>query len=182
MSERGAGEPPAQPAARDAENEEASLLHEPSLPSARGSCGRCVPSACLWHGWVVLALCTLARMLKSYGQNNTLFLSVPGILVDVGMTRTSLGVWFSLACLLAAVVQPFFGRLHDRLGGRTCISVALLALAAGLFALAASRNPASVFVSLIVRLAPPALARRARRRATRGRTPRRWRHRRRAWR
>jgi MFS family permease len=158
-------EPPTQPPPRDAAEEEAQTLlsveeaqsllsDEPSpdvllrLPSARVCC---LPVADLpfWYGWVILALCTLARFLKSYGQNNTLFISVPGILVEVNMTRTALGVWFSVACVLAAAVQPLFGRLHDRFGGRLCIPVALLALAVSLFALAAAQTPAGVFVALI---------------------------------
>lgn len=175
---RGAGapgaEPPTQAPPRDAAEEEAQTLlsveeaqtllsveeaqtllsDEPlpdaslRLPSARVCC---LPAADLpfWYGWVILALCTLARFLKSYGQNNTLFISVPGILVDVNMTRTALGVWFSVACILAAAVQPLFGRLHDRFGGRVCIPVALLALAVSLVALAAARRPAGVFVALI---------------------------------
>ena len=84
-------------------------------------------------------------------QNNTLFVSVPGILADDGMTRTELGSWFSAACIVAATVQPVFGRLHDRFGGRVCIPAALLALAVALLGLASARRPAGVFLSLIVR-------------------------------
>ena len=132
---------------RDEVEEQPLLVVEPS-PSASVCC---VPVERLpfWYGWVILALCLTARFLKSYGQNNTLFISVPGIEADVGMTRTALGVWFSVACILAAAVQPLFGQLHDRFGGRVCIPVALLALAVSLFGLAAARSPAAVFVALI---------------------------------
>jgi MFS family permease len=102
-----------------------------------------------WYGWVILALCTLARLLKSFGQNNTLFVSVPGLLADNGMSRTELGSWFSLACFVAAAVQPSFGRAHDALGGRVCIPAALLALSLSLLGLAAAHSAAAVFVSLI---------------------------------
>jgi hypothetical protein len=67
------------------------------------------------------------------------------------MTRTTLGGWFSGACLVAAAAQPSFGRMHDRFGGQLCIPAALLALAVALLGLAASHRPAGVFVSLIVR-------------------------------
>ena len=151
------GGPPTLLPARHAAGEEAqSLLDDtpelsaPTLrvPSARACC---VPLSELpfWYGWVILGLCTLARMLKSYGQNNTLFVSVPGLLRDVNMTRTALGVWFSVACLVAAAVQPLFGRLHDRYGGRACIPAALLALAVALFGLAAAHSPAGVFLALV---------------------------------
>jgi MFS family permease len=102
-----------------------------------------------WYGWVILALCTLARLLKSFGQNNTLFVSVPGLLADNGMSRTELGSWFSLACFVAAAVQPSFGRAHDALGGRVCVPAALLALSLSLLGLAAAHSAAAVFVSLI---------------------------------
>ena len=150
------GGPPTQQPARDAAEEEAQsllLADEPSLPPLRVPSARacCVPLSELpfWYGWVVLGLCTLARMLKSYGQNNTLFVSVPGLLRDVHMTRTALGVWFSVACIVAAAVQPLFGRLHDRYGGRVCIPAALLALAVALFGLAAAYTPAGVFLALV---------------------------------
>ena len=103
----------------------------------------------LWYGHLVLALCTLARLLKSFGQANTLFLSVPGILRDIHLTNTTLGLWFCVACLLASVVQPLFGRLLDRHGGRVCIPVALVLLAASLLLLAVARNGVTVFVSLL---------------------------------
>ena len=136
-------------------------------PSRLAGCGTEV-----WYGYVILCLCTLARLLKSYGQvrhwrpserfpaarlrrgacaqNNTLFVSVPGILADTGMSRTALGSWFSAACLVAAAAQPGFGRLHDRFGGRACIPAALLALALALLGLSASTGATGVFLSLIV--------------------------------
>ena len=102
-----------------------------------------------WYGHLVLGLCTLARLLKSFGQANTLFLSVPGILRDIHLTNTTLGVWFAIACLAASVVQPLFGRLLDKHGGRLCIPVALVLLAASLLLLAVARNGVTVFVSLL---------------------------------
>jgi OFA family oxalate/formate antiporter-like MFS transporter len=102
-----------------------------------------------WYGHLVLALCTLARLLKSFGQANTLFLSVPGILRDVHLTNTTLGLWFATACLAASVVQPLFGRLLDKHGGRVCIPVALVLLAASLLLLAVARNGVTVFISLL---------------------------------
>ena len=53
----------------------APLAQEPlAPPPSICACG----TSGVWYGWVVLACATTARCLKSFGQNNTLYLSVPG--------------------------------------------------------------------------------------------------------
>jgi len=98
---------------------------------------------------VVLALTTYARLLKSFGQNNTIWVCVPGLLADNGLSRTRLGTIFSFACIAAAGVQPRLGRFYDEYGGRICISYSLLALSASLLALAAARSDSQVFLALV---------------------------------
>ena len=116
-------------------------------------------SAWPWPGWLVLFLCTLARTLKSFGQNNTLFLSVEGIQEDLRISRTALGVLFAVACVVrpnglvrcaltrlmpsdllqaSSAIQPYLGRLQDARGGRVTVPVALLVLALSLWGLACS--------------------------------------------
>ena len=102
-----------------------------------------------FYGHLVLVLCTLARVLKSFGQNNTLFLSVPGVLADVPLTRTQLGLLFVTACLFAATLQPLFGRLLDRHGCRRCIPAALLALSLSLCVLASAQSGVAVLTALL---------------------------------
>lgn len=101
------------------------------------------------YGWVVLALTTYARLLKSFGQNNTIWVCVPGLLADNGLSRTRLGTIFSFACIAAAGVQPRLGRFYDVYGGRICISYSLLALSASLLALAAAHSDSQVFLALV---------------------------------
>jgi len=100
------------------------------------------------YGYVVLACATASKALKSFGQNNTLFVSVPGLLADCNLTRTQLGTLFSAACLAAAVVQPWLGRAFDRFGCRVCIPLALVALALSLIGLAASTSHTAIFLAL----------------------------------
>jgi len=102
-----------------------------------------------FYGHVVLALCSLARVLKSFGQANTLFLSVPGLLKDLSLTNTALGILFSVVCVVASLAQPLAGRLLDKHGGRRCITVALVLLAGSLVLLSVARNTVTAVLALL---------------------------------
>jgi len=98
---------------------------------------------------LVLGVVTSSRLLKSFGQANTLFVTVPGLQAELGVTVSLLSFLFSCACLVAAAVQPLFGRLHDAWGGRVTITLALLLLALSLLSLSLSTSLVGVFASLV---------------------------------
>lgn len=102
-----------------------------------------------WWRFVVLGCCMLARVLKSFGQGNTLFLVLPGLRASAGLSRSALSLLFSVACVIAAAAQPLFGRLLDAHGGRVCLPAALVALAASLAALSVATRPAAVFGAIV---------------------------------
>ena len=94
----------------------------------------------MFYGWVVLALCTLAKVFKVQGQNNLMAYSVPFLLEEYGLSHGEMGTLFSVGTLAASTVQPRFGSLVDRYGARVCLPLAQLAFAAALLAFAASRR------------------------------------------
>lgn len=113
---------------------------------ADGATPRRLPT---WWCYVVLSQCALGRLLKSFGQGNTLFLSTPGLRSDTGLSRSALSSLFTVACFAAAALQPYFGKLQDRFGGRISIPAALLGLSVALLLLSSAQGPVLVFVSIV---------------------------------
>lgn len=72
----------------------------------------------IFYGWAIVAACTICKISKAFGQNDTLTYTIPHLLVDFGISRRTLSTVFSLGTISASLAQPFFGRLVDRVGAR----------------------------------------------------------------
>ena len=103
-----------------------------------------------FHGWVVVALCLLVRLLKSPGQSNVLGVSVPVLLEDMSISTTEFAGLYAAASGLAAIPQPLAGRLFDATGARICIPLGLLLMAASVYLLSVCSGREALFLSLFV--------------------------------
>mmetsp|Transcript_1236 Transcript_1236/g.2816 ORF Transcript_1236/g.2816 Transcript_1236/m.2816 type:complete len:487 (+) Transcript_1236:54-1514(+) len=105
-----------------------------------GSSGR---FNCIFYGWVIVAVCILCKIFKVQGQNNVMSYTVPHLLQDFGLSHAELGGFFSVATILAGLVQPLLGHAVDRLGARVCIPMMQVTLCGALFAFATWTSPPS---------------------------------------
>eukprot|EP00439_Symbiodinium_sp_Y106_P024492 s6012_g2.t12 len=105
-----------------------------------GSSGR---FNCIFYGWVIVAVCILCKIFKVQGQNNVMSYTVPHLLQDFGLSHAELGGFFSVATILAGLVQPLLGHAVDRFGARVCIPTLQVTLCGALFAFAAWTCPPS---------------------------------------
>mmetsp|Transcript_9347 Transcript_9347/g.22285 ORF Transcript_9347/g.22285 Transcript_9347/m.22285 type:complete len:495 (+) Transcript_9347:12-1496(+) len=108
-----------------------------------GSSGR---FNCIFYGWVIVAVCILCKIFKVQGQNNVMSYTVPHLLQDFGLSHAELGGFFSVATILAGLVQPLLGHAVDRFGARVCIPTLQVTLCGALFAFAAWTCPPSRFM------------------------------------
>lgn len=69
--------------------------------------------------------------------------TVPLLQKDFGLSHGQLGSLFSTATIMAGCAQPLCGRAMDQFGGRLCISLLQLAIAASLFVFATWQRPES---------------------------------------
>lgn len=105
-----------------------------------GSSGR---FNCIFYGWVIVAVCILCKIFKVQGQNNVMSYTVPHLLQDFGLSHAELGGFFSVATILAGLVQPLLGHAVDRLGAQVCIPMMQVTLCGALFAFATWTSPPS---------------------------------------
>ena len=81
----------------------------------------------IFYGWIVLAAAFFALFMSTGARSGFGVFVVP-LTDEFGWSRGSLSLAIAIGWLLNGVSQPFVGRLYDRLGGRTVISVSLLVL------------------------------------------------------
>ncbi len=99
------------------------------------------------YSWVVLAAATVTMMMTLPGQTAGVSVFLDPIIEDMGLTRSTVSLLYTVGTLLGSLSLPFVGRFIDRRGPR--LSVGLIA---GGFALAC------VFMSGVRTLAMLALA------------------------
>ncbi|CAE7790818.1 ybfB [Symbiodinium sp. CCMP2456] len=109
----------------------------------QGSSGR---FSCIFYGWVIVAVCILCKIFKVQGQNNVMSYTVPHLLQDFDLSHAELGGFFSIATILAGLVQPLLGHAVDRFGARVCIPMMQVTLCGALFGFAAWTSPPSRFM------------------------------------
>lgn len=90
-----------------------------------------------FYGWIVVVVCIACKVGKCQGQNTIMAFTVPHLLKDLGLSRSELGIVFSLATVSAGFVQPSVGLLMNRFGGKICIAGTQLFLCATLLVFSA---------------------------------------------
>ncbi len=81
----------------------------------------------VFYGWFVLAAAFFA-LFMSTGTRNGFGVFIIPLTDEFGWSRGALSLAIAIGWLLNGLSQPFLGRLYDRLGGRTVISISLLVL------------------------------------------------------
>ncbi len=89
----------------------------------------------LFHGWIVVAVCSLVLFSTGPGQSHLIGLFFEPISAELGLSRTALALAYGLATLCAALLLPRLGRLVDTRGPVVVLGVLgfLLGLACLLF-------------------------------------------------
>ncbi len=83
----------------------------------------------IFYGWFILAAAFFALFVSSGARNGFGVFIIP-MEEDLGWSRSSISAAIATGWLINGISQPFIGRLYDRLGGRTVISISLLILGA----------------------------------------------------
>ncbi|HZJ09976.1 MAG TPA: MFS transporter [Trueperaceae bacterium] len=92
---------------------------------------RVVSSARGYYGWTLLAAATLGMFMTAPGQTLGVSVFLDRIIEDLGLTRSTVSLLYTIGTLTGALTLPFVGRFIDRHGPRVGVVVI-----ASLFALA----------------------------------------------
>ena len=98
---------------------------EPELRS------RVVSGARGYYGWTLLAAATLGMFMTAPGQTLGVSVFLDHIIADLGLTRSTVSLLYTIGTLTGALALPWVGRFIDRRGPRVGVIVI-----ASLFALA----------------------------------------------
>jgi MFS family permease len=102
------------------------------LQSVRASVFRSL-SGRVFYGWVILAVASLIMFGTGPGQSHLIGLFFDPISQELGLSRTSIAAAYGSATLVAALALPRMGRLVDRHGPATMLSI--IAFGLGAFAI-----------------------------------------------
>ncbi len=98
----------------------------------------------IFYGWFVVAAGFFA-LFVSMGARNGFGVFVVPMTDDLGWTRTEISFAIAIGVLVNGLSQPFLGRLYDRYGGRSVISLSLLVLGIGTILLAITGDFGTTF-------------------------------------
>jgi MFS family permease len=91
----------------------------------------------VYYGWVILLAGALGMFMTVPGQTIGISIFLDSIIADLGMTRTSVSLLYTIATLAASLGLPFVGRAIDSWGPRIMVVLiaAFFALACGFMGL-----------------------------------------------
>jgi MFS family permease len=92
-------------------------------------------------GWIVLAAATAGVFMTLPGQTVGVSAFVDLFAMDLGLSRGTVLILYSVGTLVGILPAPLVGRLVDRWGPRRAIPVVVLAVSAGCAALATAQGP-----------------------------------------
>ncbi len=100
----------------------------PTLPLRES---RVVARTPFYYGWVVLLAATFGMLMATPGQTLGVSVFLDRIIVDLGLSRATVSLLYTVGTLIGSFSLPFVGRFIDRRGPRTAVVVisALFALA-----------------------------------------------------
>lgn len=99
-----------------------------SVPHKRS---RLIAASPIYYGWIILFSGTLGMMMTTPGQTVGVSIFLEDMIADLGVSRPTVSLMYSLATLGGSFALPFVGRFIDRRGPRYAVVViaALFALA-----------------------------------------------------
>ncbi len=99
--------------------------------SAETRRSRAIEASPVYYGWVILATGTLGMIMTTPGQTVGVSAFLDAIIRDLGMSRVSVSLMYTLGTLAGSLTMPFVGRWVDYRGPRVAVGViaALFALA-----------------------------------------------------
>ena len=81
----------------------------------------------MYYGWVVLGIATLGMAATLPGQTAGISLFIDAFIEDLGLSRSLVSWFYTVATVLGSLALPLVGRLLDRFGPRR-MAVAVIAL------------------------------------------------------
>ena len=120
-------------------------------PPTQSSLSR-IDASALWLVWMQPAGLALIVMICTYSMAMIALLSMtPLFLQSVhGLTSTMTGIAFSLMLLFGALLQPFVGKLSDRIGRRPVFVTGNVIATAAAASIALTSGPATAIVAMVV--------------------------------
>jgi len=111
-----------------------------------------IDASALWLVWMQPAGLALIVMICTYSMAMIALLSMtPLFLQSVhGLTSTMTGIAFSLMLLFGALLQPFVGKLSDRIGRRPVFVTGNVIATAAAASIALTSGPATAIVAMVV--------------------------------
>lgn len=102
---------------------------DPSALTTRHS--RVVSSSPVYYGWVVLLAATFGMLMTTPGQTLGVAIFLDRIIAELGLSRASVSLMYTVGTLVGSFSLPFIGRFIDHKGPRTAVIVisAMFALA-----------------------------------------------------
>ena len=84
----------------------------------------------VYYGWVVLGISTLGMAATLPGQTAGVSLFIDAFIEDLGLSRSAVSWFYTVATVLGSLALPLVGRLVDRYGPRRMAVVVIVGLAA----------------------------------------------------
>lgn len=84
---------------------------------------RTIDRSPVYFGWLVLAAATLGLIMTTPGQTLAVSVFLDRIIADLGLTRSTVSLLYTIGTLTGAVALPFIGRFIDRRGPRVAVVI-----------------------------------------------------------
>ena len=96
------------------------------MSSSQGSSSSLVHRSPVYYGWIVLGISTLGMAATLPGQTAGVSLFIDAFIEDLGLSRSAVSWFYTVATVLGSLSLPLVGRLVDRFGPRR-MAVAIIA-------------------------------------------------------
>ncbi|MEX2542352.1 MAG: MFS transporter [Trueperaceae bacterium] len=108
-------------------------MEEPQIDHSQGPPhrSRVVEGSPVYYGWLILLAATFGMMMTSPGQTFGVSVFLDDIIAELGLSRSTVSLLYTIGTLVGSMSLPFVGRFIDRKGPRVAVVVitALFALA-----------------------------------------------------
>ncbi len=103
----------------------------------------------VYYGWIVLAVSTLGMAATLPGQTAGVSLFIDAFIEDLGLSRSAVSWFYTVATVLGSLALPLMGRLLDRYGPRRMAVVIIACFAASCVGMSWVSGWIGVFVGFV---------------------------------
>jgi sugar phosphate permease len=103
----------------------------------------------VYYGWIVLGVSTLGMAATLPGQTAGVSLFIDAFIEDLGLSRSAVSWFYTVATVLGSLALPLVGRLVDRYGPRRVAVVVIAGLAASCAGMGWVSSWIGVFVGFV---------------------------------